>query len=79
LAAATKWETEMIEMPYFVVQLGLFLLVAMTLLLASLQVLLCLTWNPKQAVWLKRIAEEPIRPWESESEAGDNTRRISVH
>jgi hypothetical protein len=72
----------MIEMPYFVVQLGLFLFVALTLLQALLQVLLCLTWNPKQAVWLKRVAEEPIRPWESwqsESEAVDNTRRIGMH
>ena len=37
-------------MPYFDVQLDLFLLVATTLFLALLQALVWLTWNSKQAV-----------------------------
>ncbi len=36
-------------MPYFDVQLGLFLLVATMVFLALLQVLICLTWDSKRA------------------------------
>ncbi len=37
-----------IEMPYFDMQLGLNVLLATTVFLAVLQVLTCLTWDPKQ-------------------------------
>jgi hypothetical protein len=37
-------------MPFFDVQLGLFLLVATTVFLALVHVLICLTWDSKQAV-----------------------------